>query len=116
MGFSEVLTKIMDERGISMYALAKMLDCSQSTVKYWLSGTTNPQRGTMKRLAEALDVPVEVLQGKEKAATDYRDGGLQRLLDDERALLESYRTMDESAKLAMQTIANQLRKGNRNDS
>lgn len=109
MSFSEVLTKIMDERGISMYALAKMLDCSQSTVKYWLSGTTNPQRGTMKRLAETLGVSVEVLQGKEKAATDDRDGELQLLKDEDRILVHELMKMSEEDKKLVGAFIRRLR-------
>lgn len=56
MQFSQKLTALMEERGWTQYRLAKMMDCSQSTVGHWLSGDTKPQRGTLKRLAEVFEV------------------------------------------------------------
>ena len=58
----------MDERGYTNYRLAKLLDCSQSTVAHWLDGSTKPQRATMKRIAQQFGVSVESLSGKEKPA------------------------------------------------
>lgn len=109
MEFCQILDEMMKERGWSKYRLAKLMDCSQTTIGHWLAGDHLPQRATMKRLADVFGVSVERLQGIEKAATDDRDGALQSLLDDERTLLEGYRTMSEEDKKMMQNFMRRLR-------
>lgn len=69
MEFNQRLTEMMKKRGWTNYRLAKLMDCSQSTVAHWIAGDTKPQRATMKRLAEVFETSVEYLNGQEKKST-----------------------------------------------
>lgn len=67
MSFAEILQNLMNERTLSNYKLAKMVGCSQSTVKYWLDGSSIPQNRTITALADALGVSPAYLRGEEDA-------------------------------------------------
>lgn len=69
MQFAQVLSKLMEERGITQYRLAKMMDISQSTISGWLSGASMPRRATLKLLAGVFGVSVDYLLGKENPDT-----------------------------------------------
>lgn len=78
-----------------------------------------PQKHTLKRLAEALDVEVSYFTAPdvlmmperyEKTAPATEDG-LQSLADDERALLLHYRTMTENDREMMRDLARRLKNG-----
>lgn len=64
MNFAERLSELMNENGFSNYRLAKLLDCSQSTVANWIKGTTEPVPATKRRIADVLKVSVEYLNGE----------------------------------------------------
>ena len=81
MEFRQVLADLMEERGWTNYRLAKLLDCSQSTVSNWINGETMPQKKTLMRIADVFHVTVEELQGQKKPAAQ---GGE---LDDLNAIL-----------------------------
>ena len=117
MNFSQRLTALLEERGWTQYRLAKNMDISQSTVSHWLNGEGMPQKHTLKRLAETLDVEVsyftapDVIMMLDKKTVPVTEDGLQRLDDDERVLLEHYRTMTEDDRERMQDFARRLKSG-----
>lgn len=61
MEFSQNLKKIMNEKGISNYRLAKMLDVHPTTIKNWLENNTQPKFEMIDKIANALDVNIEQL-------------------------------------------------------
>lgn len=61
MEFAQNLRKIMNEKGISNYRLAKMLDVHPTTIKNWLESKTEPKFEMIDKIAKALDVPIEEL-------------------------------------------------------
>lgn len=65
MSFASLLQNLMSERNLSNYKLAKMVGCSQSTVKYWLDGSSVPQNRTINSLADVLGVTPAYLRGEE---------------------------------------------------
>ena len=109
MEFSQILDEMMKERGWSNYRLAKLMDCSQSTISHWLAGDNLPQRSTMKRLADVFGVTVERLQGIEKAAVENHDSELQKLLDEDRTLLNDIANMSEEDKNLVRAFIRRLR-------
>lgn len=65
MSFAVILQNLMNERNLSNYKLAKMVGCSQSTVKYWLDGSSMPQNRTISTVADVLGVSPAYLRGEE---------------------------------------------------
>lgn len=65
MSFEKILQNLMNERNLSNYKLAKMVGCSQSTVKYWLDGSSIPQNRTISTVADVLGVSPAYLRGEE---------------------------------------------------
>lgn len=70
MSFSKTLSKLMADRHITNYRLAKDIGVHQSTVKNWLDGKT-PTLEYAVKVAEYFEVDVgEVI--KEASAWDVR--------------------------------------------
>lgn len=109
MEFSQILTELMEKKGWTQYRLARMMDCSQSTVAHWLAGDTKPSKIRMKQLGEVFGVSEDYLNGKENAATESRDDVLDALLEDERVLLQKYRTASEEDKMLIREFIRRFR-------
>jgi len=106
--FAQKLAALMKERGWTQYRLAKRMDCSQSTVAHWLAGDTKPQRATMKRLCEELDVEPSYFTEPDVIILPVSATSLQSLKNDERVLLEHYRSMTENDRDMMRDLARRL--------
>ena len=78
MTFAQVLNELMNSRGVTNYALAKYLKCSQSTIKNWLTNTTRPNHDKLKQVAEYFGVSVDYILGttdeKEKPSGNTTEG------------------------------------------
>lgn len=61
MNIAQNLKKVMEEKQVTKYRLAKMLDVHQTTVKNWLDGKTEPKFDMVEKIAEALGVQVSEL-------------------------------------------------------
>jgi transcriptional regulator with XRE-family HTH domain len=67
--FAQRLRKILDEKSITQEELAERLDCTQSAISKMLSRDARPQRKTILRMAEALNVqPTDLWPNLEVAA------------------------------------------------
>jgi transcriptional regulator with XRE-family HTH domain len=87
MRLHERLRQLIDERGMSVRELARRLGgASPTTVGKWLTREGDPRLSELRALAEVLDVPLARLLGAEDAAP-------ARLADDERMVLELYRSL-----------------------
>lgn len=97
MGFAQVLKELMNTQGVSNYALAKYLKCSQSTIKNWLSEANSPNNEKLQQVAEYFGVSVDYLLGnsdiKEKPADLVVSGKDKELLDLIEKLTEEQRQM-----------------------
>lgn len=56
MSFAEKLKSLMEERGLTAYALAKKSDVSTQTLSKLLQGAYGPSWDTVQKLAKALGV------------------------------------------------------------
>lgn len=56
MQFAQSLKRILNEKGITKYRLAKELGVHQTTVKNWLDGKTEPKFETIEKIAFFLNV------------------------------------------------------------
>ena len=61
--------QIYEERGLSAYRIWKDTGIAQSTIGYWLSGKSQPQSGTLKKLSDYLNVSVACLKDEEPITT-----------------------------------------------
>lgn len=65
MGFAQNLQYLMDSEQITNYRLAKDVGCHATTVAHWLSGTSEPQKKQLVKIAERFGVTVDSLLGEE---------------------------------------------------
>ena len=65
MNFSQILKKLMEQRALTNYQLAKDLDIHPTTVANWLNGKV-PRKKTLSVLAAYFDVSVDHLLGNEQ--------------------------------------------------
>jgi predicted XRE-type DNA-binding protein len=59
--FARTLQTIMEQRGLSQSELAEKMGISQPAISNMLNRNCRPQRRTIQRLAQALDVPENTL-------------------------------------------------------
>lgn len=57
--FSKKLKKIMYEKGFTQKDLAEKLGVSQAFISSWQVGKRNPKLSSIKKISEALNVPVD---------------------------------------------------------
>jgi transcriptional regulator with XRE-family HTH domain len=62
----EKLKDAMERAGVSQHQLARLANVAQSNVSKYLHGKQEPNDATLKRLADALHLPVEKLKGTTK--------------------------------------------------
>ena len=55
------LKEVLDEKGIKQRFIARKMDVSVSTVSLWVLGKTYPTIPNLKKLAEVLEVDVDLL-------------------------------------------------------
>lgn len=56
--FNDQLRKIMFERKLTQQKLASLLGINQARISGWLHGTRNPSLTSIKKIASALDLPI----------------------------------------------------------
>ena len=66
MSFTENLTRIQAERGVTNYRIAKEIDVSQASIANWKNGTM-PHPRNVKRLADYFNVTVDELLSENAA-------------------------------------------------
>lgn len=64
--FSERLPAICKECNISRYKISKLTGIAESGLRYWSQGKTKPSIPNIIKIAEALDVSVDFVLGREK--------------------------------------------------
>jgi len=63
--FGKQLLAICEQFHISRYRLRKMTDISETVMRYWVSGKTNPSLENVTKIAEALNCSVDFVLGRE---------------------------------------------------
>ncbi len=56
--FCKQFKKILKGKDITQQELAKKLGIAQSMISQWLTGASNPNLNTLKKLSSVLDVPL----------------------------------------------------------
>lgn len=57
----EIFERLMHEKGVTMYAVARNTGIAPSTLTDWRAGRYKPKADKMRRIADYFDVPVEYL-------------------------------------------------------
>lgn len=65
MSFAHNLKYIKEKLGATNYQLAKLFECSQSSLINWLDGGVTPHTKTRKRIADHFGITLEELDGDE---------------------------------------------------
>lgn len=63
--FSETLKKILEDRNMTQTALSVKADVSQQNISKYINGISLPDLGTVAQIADALDVSVDHLLGRD---------------------------------------------------
>lgn len=80
--FGQQLQKYRERAGYSQEALAEHIGCSSIFISYIERGTKSPSLDTLMKLAEALDISVDILLGSE-----WKDYSIAKLKDVESRLI-----------------------------
>lgn len=98
--FYENFMRLCNERKVSPTGVMKSLGFSTATQSAWRKGAT-PQARMLYAIADYFDVTVdELVNGQKKTATEADDG----LSEDERALIEIFRSAAPDVRQAMLTL------------
>ena len=100
MDLGERIRRIREDQGLSQEDLANRMDTSQSAVSQLEKGDRNPSYRTLRKLAEALGVPVSYLLGDSE--------GLE-LSPEEEAHFREYRGLSESTRQELRDYLHYLR-------
>ena len=77
--FRNTLIRLMEERNISIYTLAKSIGVSRTTILGWQTGRRNPLMTNVFRIADFFDVSVYALIGEDHDRDNRLEAIHQRL-------------------------------------
>lgn len=99
MQFAQNLKKIMQEKNITNYRLAKILGVHPTTIKNWLESYTEPKFDMIDKIADVLDISIDELISENEGSKEDIDNNdkwnefkkkLETLSDNDLIALESY--------------------------
>lgn len=106
MQFAQILKKIMDEKHITKYRLAKDLGVHQTTVKNWLDEKTEPKFEMIERIANALQIRTKDLLFLDKIS-NMDQSELESLIETEDFLSQFINEENASKQVIEQQIREQ---------
>lgn len=60
----EIFVQLMNQKGVTPYAVSKATGLTQSTLSSWKTRGTTPRRGTLKLIADYFGVTLAYLMGE----------------------------------------------------
>ena len=111
--FAHRLRKILDEKYVTQEELAERIDCTQSAISKMLSRDARPQRKTILKMAQALNVePTDLWPNLEVAAIldSVSDFFVDRELTEEQAKAIEAASSRPSAKVKTRELPSRKRK------
>lgn len=103
MIISERIFELLKTKGISQKDFSKLTGISQSTISDWKTKKTNPAADKIKIICDVLELtPTELLEDAEVADLRQPEYILVNRESEEYLLLESFRKLDEKAKIRLQ--------------
>ena len=107
------LKMLREKKGISQAQLGRMLGVTQQTVNKYENYTTEPDIATLERLAEYFNTSVDYLVGNTDIERKYEVVYKCDLSASEMAVMEEYRSAEDSGKEIIHAILREFNK-NRN--
>lgn len=92
----EIFEKLLRERGVTAYKVAKETGIGTATLSNWKNGKYTPKQDKMQKIADFFGVTVDYLMtGKDTAISEVsilnNNSGVDDLSDDEKELIILYR-------------------------
>jgi transcriptional regulator with XRE-family HTH domain len=106
--FAKRLREAMARNGVTSKAVEAELRVSDETVRLWRAGERMPGHDNMKWLARMLGVSSAFLRDGEISEADALPGALVITDDEERLLIETYRSLKPWGQQALRKRAAQL--------
>lgn len=111
--FYEKYARLCAERGLSVTGVARALHITPNAPSAWANGAT-PRNSTLKRIADYFNVDVsyfydEIESKDDKIVENFIDELKRDLTDDERLLLDMFRTMTDEQKTALMKEAMRIK-------
>lgn len=92
------LRYLREHANLSQGKLGEMVDVSQQTIYKYESGEIHASQTVLLKLSKVFNVPIEVFADDNLNIEDYIIEGGNKLLAEEKTLLETYRKLDKNAK------------------
>lgn len=97
MPFAQTLNRLMTEKGITAYKLAKEIHVHQTTISNWLSGKSHPSARKLPEIAAVFNVSASVFLS---SGLDYEYDMLEDLASDVKDQLIEEALLDQDYELA----------------
>lgn len=98
------LRYLREQANLSQEKLGELVDVSQQSIYKYENGEVQASQAVLVKLSKVFDVPIEVLIDDSLNIEDYIIEGGNKLSAEEKALLETYRRMDEKAKSKLNNL------------
>ncbi|MDL2218658.1 helix-turn-helix transcriptional regulator [Christensenellaceae bacterium OttesenSCG-928-M15] len=95
------IIQLQEDRGWSIYQLAKEAELSQNTVRNMFKRGTAPSIATLEALCRAFKINLSQFFAD--------DGDLIQLTKDQRAMLETWNTLSDEQKTALLELINKFK-------
>ena len=113
MIISERIFELLKLKGISQKDFSKLTGISQSTISDWKTKKTNPAADKIKIICDVLGLtPTELLTDTEAAGLKQPECLLVNKESEEYLLLESFRKLDDTARIRLQGYLQALNERN----
>ena len=74
LNFGEKLQKLLNEKGYTQRSFADVLKVEHAQINMWCKGKRNPTPKTVKKISEALGVPVAYFVGEDNSVSQQANG------------------------------------------
>lgn len=74
LNFGERFQKILEEKGFTQRKFAEIFGVDHSQINMWCTGKRNPTKRTVKKISEALGVPVSYFVSEDKSVSQQANG------------------------------------------
>lgn len=100
--FSDILRKTREDKGLSQSELADKAGMQPSAISHFEAGRRSPSFDNLKRLADALNVTIDYLLGRQREPQSAGPVAEQLFRDFEKMSAEDQETLTSFAKMLAQ--------------
>lgn len=74
LDFGEKLQRLLNEKGYTQRSFADVLKVEHAQINMWCKGKRNPTAKTVKKISEALGVPMSYFVGEDNSVSQQANG------------------------------------------